>query len=134
MTTVFDFLLLFIILGFVCVAPASVNSLQCEPVAKQPSLVLKWKCPFGNNAGFTIKISKDKWIREENASLCVSEGLESNFSITSLSYFSTYNVTIVTLSSGSGVSPEVHAVCNTSITGKLHSLRINIHRSKILTS
>ncbi|XP_064019310.1 receptor-type tyrosine-protein phosphatase eta isoform X2 [Pogoniulus pusillus] len=96
--------------------PASVNALQCEPVAKQPSLVLKWKCPFGNNAGFTIKISKDKWIREENAPLCISEGLESNFSITSLSYFSTYNVTIVTLSSGSGVSPEVHAMCNTSIT------------------
>ncbi|NXP79686.1 PTPRJ phosphatase, partial [Ramphastos sulfuratus] len=96
--------------------PASVNSFQCEPVSKQPSLVLKWKCPFGNNSGFTIKISKDKWVKEENASLCMSEGSENNFSITSLAYFSTYNVTIVTLSSGSGVSPEVHAVCNTSIT------------------
>ncbi|XP_054246540.1 receptor-type tyrosine-protein phosphatase eta, partial [Indicator indicator] len=96
--------------------PASVNSFQCEPVAKQPSLMLKWKCPFGNNSGFMIKISKDSWVKEENASLCVSEGSENNFSITSLAYFSTYDVTIVTLSDGPGVSPEVHAECNTSIT------------------
>ncbi|XP_054027677.1 receptor-type tyrosine-protein phosphatase eta [Dryobates pubescens] len=96
--------------------PASVNSFQCEPVAKQPSLMLKWKCPFGNNSGFMIKVYEDSLVKEENASLCVSEGSENNLSITSLAYFSTYDVTIVTLSNGPGVSPEVHAVCNTSIT------------------
>ncbi|XP_071414939.1 receptor-type tyrosine-protein phosphatase eta isoform X2 [Pithys albifrons albifrons] len=29
----------------ICTKPASVNSFWCEPVAKQPFLMLKWKCP-----------------------------------------------------------------------------------------
>ncbi|NWW76827.1 PTPRJ phosphatase, partial [Climacteris rufus] len=97
--------------------PVSVDSLWCEPVAKQPSLMLKWKCPSGNNSGFKIKISNTNASRgkEENAPPCKGEGSEQNFTIASLNFFSTYTVTIITLSSGSASSP-VDKLCHTSIT------------------
>ncbi|NXR57838.1 PTPRJ phosphatase, partial [Rhadina sibilatrix] len=93
--------------------PVSVNSFRCEPVAKQPFLVLKWKCPFGNNSGFRIKISGTS--EEELAPRCTVEGLEQTFQTARLNFFSTYNVTIITLSSGPGSSP-VDRLCHTSIT------------------
>ncbi|NXH95422.1 PTPRJ phosphatase, partial [Pachycephala philippinensis] len=93
----------------------SVNSLQCEPVAKQPYLMLKWKCPFGNNSGFKIKISNVHTSREELAPPCTVEGFEQTFQTASLSFFSTYNVTIITLSNGSESSP-VDKLCHTSIS------------------
>ncbi|XP_063254208.1 receptor-type tyrosine-protein phosphatase eta [Prinia subflava] len=93
--------------------PVSVNSLQCDPVAKQPFLMLKWKCPFGNNSGFKIKISNTSG--EELAPHCTVEGLEQTFRTARLDFFSTYNVTIITLSNGS-VSSPVDKLCHTSIT------------------
>ncbi|NWR12702.1 PTPRJ phosphatase, partial [Paradoxornis webbianus] len=93
--------------------PVSVNSLRCEPVAKEPFLMLKWKCPLGNNSGFKIKISNtsgEKW-----APRCTVEGLEQTFKTPRLNFFSTYNVTIVTVSNGHGSSP-VDKLCHTSIT------------------
>ncbi|XP_059682102.1 receptor-type tyrosine-protein phosphatase eta [Gavia stellata] len=98
-----------------CTIPATVNSFQCEPVAKQSSLTLKWQCPSGNNSGFKIKIRNDTWEREEQTSSCMSEGSEKTFRTASLDYFSTYNVTIATLSNCSE-SPPVQKICNTSIT------------------
>ncbi|XP_009944852.1 PREDICTED: receptor-type tyrosine-protein phosphatase eta-like, partial [Leptosomus discolor] len=95
--------------------PALVNSFQCEPVAKQSSLMLKWECPSGNNSGFKIKILNDTWEKEEQAPLCLREGSEETFRTASLDYFSTYTVVIATLSNSSE-SPPVHKVCNTSIT------------------
>ncbi|NXK33138.1 PTPRJ phosphatase, partial [Piprites chloris] len=97
--------------------PASVNSFQCEPVAKQPFLMLKWKCPSGNSSGFKIIISNINNSRknEEDAPPCMGEGSEETFKTKSLDYFSTYNVTIVTVSNGSESSP-VYGVCHTSIT------------------
>ncbi|NXI22469.1 PTPRJ phosphatase, partial [Sterrhoptilus dennistouni] len=93
--------------------PASVNSLGCEPVAKQPFLMLKWKCPRGNNSGFKIKISNIS--EEQSAPRCTVEGLEQTFNTTNLNFFSTYTVTIITLSNGNGSSP-VDKLCHTSIT------------------
>ncbi|NXO26468.1 PTPRJ phosphatase, partial [Cisticola juncidis] len=93
--------------------PVSVNSLWCDPVAKQPFLMLKWKCPFGNNSGFRIKISNTSG--EELAPRCTVEGLEQTFQTARLNFFSTYNVTIITLSNGSRSSP-VDKLCHTSIT------------------
>ncbi|NXA98475.1 PTPRJ phosphatase, partial [Melanocharis versteri] len=91
-----------------------VNSLQCEPVAKEPVLKLKWKCPLGNNSGFKINISGTSG--EELAPRCMVEGSEQTFQTTSrLNFFSTYNVTIITLSNGSESSP-VDKLCHTSIT------------------
>ncbi|NXH66404.1 PTPRJ phosphatase, partial [Hydrobates tethys] len=95
--------------------PASVNSFQCEPVTKQSSLMLKWECPSGNNSGFKIKIINDTWEKEERIPSCVGEGSEEAFRTASLDYFSTYNVTIATLSNGSESLP-VQKMCNTSIT------------------
>ncbi|XP_059704992.1 receptor-type tyrosine-protein phosphatase eta isoform X3 [Haemorhous mexicanus] len=96
----------------------SVDSLQCEPVAKQPFLMLKWKCPFGNNSGFRIKIyniSTSEVVREDLAPRCTVEGFEQTFQTARLNFFSTYNVTIVTLQNGSESSP-VDKLCLTSIT------------------
>ncbi|NWV53678.1 PTPRJ phosphatase, partial [Daphoenositta chrysoptera] len=93
----------------------SVNSLQCEPVAKQPYLMLKWKCPFGNNSGFRIKISNIHTSEEELAPPCMVEGFEQTFQTARLNFFSTYNVTIITLSNGSESSP-VDRLCHTSIS------------------
>ncbi|NWX54293.1 PTPRJ phosphatase, partial [Promerops cafer] len=96
----------------------SVNSLRCEPVAKQPFLRLKWKCPFGNNSGFRIKISNistSGLVREELAPRCMVEGFEQTFQTANLNFFSTYNVTIITLPNGSE-SSAVDKLCHTSIT------------------
>ncbi|XP_053836740.1 receptor-type tyrosine-protein phosphatase eta, partial [Vidua macroura] len=96
----------------------SVDSLQCEPVAKQPFLMLKWKCPFGNNSGFGIKIyniSTSEVVREESAPRCMVEGFEQTFQTGRLNFFSTYNVTIITLPNGTESSP-VGKLCHTSIT------------------
>ncbi|KAM9372782.1 receptor-type tyrosine-protein phosphatase eta [Phaethornis superciliosus] len=95
--------------------PARVNFFQCEPVAKQSSLMLKWNCPPGNNIGFRIKISNVTWEKEQNASSCMGEGSEKTFTIEHLVYFSTYTVTIATRSNTSE-SPPVQTMCNTSIT------------------
>ncbi|XP_064570901.1 receptor-type tyrosine-protein phosphatase eta [Zonotrichia leucophrys gambelii] len=98
--------------------PVSVDSLECEPVAKQPCLMLKWKCPSGNNSGFSIKIyniSTSEVMREDTAPRCVGEGVEQNLTIELLNFFSTYNVNIRTLQNGSA-SSAVHNLCHTSIT------------------
>ncbi|NXF28539.1 PTPRJ phosphatase, partial [Nyctibius bracteatus] len=95
--------------------PALVNSFHCEAVAKQSSLMLKWECPSGNNSGFRIKIFNDTWKKEEWAPSCMREGSEETFRTASLDYFSTYTVTIATLSNSSE-SPSVQKMCNTSIT------------------
>ncbi|NWW99971.1 PTPRJ phosphatase, partial [Caloenas nicobarica] len=96
--------------------PASVNLFQCEPVANQSFLMLKWECPPGNNSGFRIKIqmSNGTW-KEEEAPSCMREGSEETFTTTPLDYFSTYTVNITTLSNNSE-SPSVSKICNTSIT------------------
>ncbi|KFV11950.1 Receptor-type tyrosine-protein phosphatase eta, partial [Tauraco erythrolophus] len=95
--------------------PMLVNSFQCEPVAKESNLILTWECPSGNNSGFKIKIFNDTWETEERSPSCVREGSEETFSTAPLDYYSTYNVTIATLSNGSE-SPSVQKLCNTSIT------------------
>ncbi|XP_027557612.1 receptor-type tyrosine-protein phosphatase eta [Neopelma chrysocephalum] len=101
--------------------PASVNSFWCEPVAKQPFLMLKWKCPSGNSSGFKIIISNinNSRTNEEDAPPCMGEGSEETFKTESLDYFTTYNVTIITVSNGSESSP-VYGVCHTSITDPPH--------------
>ncbi|XP_071665060.1 receptor-type tyrosine-protein phosphatase eta isoform X2 [Patagioenas fasciata] len=96
--------------------PASTNLFQCEPVANQSFLMLKWECPSGNNSGFKIKIqmSNGTW-KEEEAPSCTREGSEETFTTAPLDYFSTYIVNITTLSNNSE-SPSVSKICNTSIT------------------
>uniref|UniRef100_A0A8C8AIU0 Receptor-type tyrosine-protein phosphatase eta n=1 Tax=Otus sunia TaxID=257818 RepID=A0A8C8AIU0_9STRI len=106
---------IFIVFVGVSDIPALVNSFQCEPVAKQSSLMLKWECPSGSNSGFKIKIFNDTWEKEEQTPSCMREGSEEVFRTLSLDYFNTYTVTITTLSNSSE-SPPVQKICNTSIT------------------
>uniref|UniRef100_A0A8B9N7N3 protein-tyrosine-phosphatase n=1 Tax=Accipiter nisus TaxID=211598 RepID=A0A8B9N7N3_9AVES len=116
-SAILDFSLLsfFFSFFFFFSVPALVNSFQCEPVAKQSSLMLKWECPSGNNSGFRIKIFNGTWAKEEWSPSCMREGSEETFRTASLDYFSTYTVTIATLSDSSE-SPPVQKMCNTSIT------------------
>ncbi|XP_068800955.1 receptor-type tyrosine-protein phosphatase eta isoform X2 [Struthio camelus] len=95
--------------------PASVTSFQCEPVVRESTLTLKWKCPIGNNSGFKIKIFNDTWGKEQQISRCTGENSEETFRIGSLNYFTTYNVSITTLSDTKESSP-VQKMCKTSIT------------------
>ncbi|XP_030307401.1 receptor-type tyrosine-protein phosphatase eta, partial [Calypte anna] len=98
--------------------PARVNFFQCEPVAKQSSLMLKWECPPGKNIGFRIKVFKVfnvTWEKELDAPSCMEESSKETSTIEDLNYFSTYNVTIATRSDTSE-SPPVQITCNTSIT------------------
>ncbi|NXX89568.1 PTPRJ phosphatase, partial [Centropus bengalensis] len=99
----------------IATVPAPVNSFHCESVAKQPSLILKWECPSGNNSGFKINIFNNTWKEEKRAPPCMREGSKETMETTSLSYFRTYTVTIATLSSNNESSP-VQIMCNTSIT------------------
>lgn len=78
--------------------------------------MLKWKRPSGNNTGFRIEISNTS--TPELVQSYMVEAIVQTFNITeSLHFFSTYNVTIITLSNG-GESSPVTKLCNTSITGK----------------
>ncbi|NXK26963.1 PTPRJ phosphatase, partial [Arenaria interpres] len=95
--------------------PLPVNSFQCEPVANQSVLMLKWECPFGNSSDFKISICKDECEVRQIPSSCMEEGSEQTIQTAPLEYFSSYNVTIVTLSNSSQ-SPAVQKMCNTSIT------------------
>ncbi|KGL82815.1 Receptor-type tyrosine-protein phosphatase eta, partial [Tinamus guttatus] len=94
--------------------PAPVPLFQCEPVAKESNLTLKWKCPIGNNSGFNIKVFKDSWETTQEIPRCTGENLET-FKIGPFNYFTTYNVNITTLSN-TKESSAVHRICNTSIT------------------
>ncbi|NWU94961.1 PTPRJ phosphatase, partial [Upupa epops] len=95
--------------------PVSVNSFQCVPVAKESYLLLKWACPPGYNSAFKIEISNSTWKNESWALPCTTEGSEKNFRTVSLNYFSTYNVSIATVSNGSESLP-VQKTCTTGIT------------------
>ncbi|NXA51643.1 PTPRJ phosphatase, partial [Nothocercus julius] len=95
--------------------PASVTSFQCEPVVKESNLTLKWKCPIGNNSGFSIKVFNDSWETTQEIPRCTGENLEETFKIGPLNYFTTYNVNITTLSN-TKESSAVHKMCKTSIT------------------
>ncbi|XP_071617757.1 receptor-type tyrosine-protein phosphatase eta-like isoform X2 [Heliangelus exortis] len=95
--------------------PATVNFFQCEPVAKQSSLMLKWECPPGKNIGFRIKVFNVTWEKEQDAPSCMEEGSKKTSIIEDLNYFGTYTVTIATRSNTSE-SPPVQTTCNTSIT------------------
>ncbi|NWI61087.1 PTPRJ phosphatase, partial [Calyptomena viridis] len=100
----------------ICTKAASVNSFLCEPVAKQSFLMLKWKCPPGNISGFKIILSNINTSREheEEVPSCMEEGSEETFRTAALDCFSTYNVTIITLSNCSESFP-VYNTCHTSI-------------------
>ncbi|NXP49686.1 PTPRJ phosphatase, partial [Heliornis fulica] len=95
--------------------PAAVNSFSCEAVANQSVLLLKWECPAGKNSGFRIKVYNDTWAEEQQSPPCMKEGSKETFTTPFLDYFSTYTITIVTLSN-TYESTSALTLCTTSIT------------------
>uniref|UniRef100_G1K895 Receptor-type tyrosine-protein phosphatase eta n=1 Tax=Anolis carolinensis TaxID=28377 RepID=G1K895_ANOCA len=87
--------------------PAPVDELLCNPVAKQPELILRWSFPNGNYEGFTIKVLNNKPPE--------MLGKENKTSIKDLDYFTNYNITVITRSCEKESSPK-EIRCITSIT------------------
>ncbi|XP_063145438.1 receptor-type tyrosine-protein phosphatase eta [Candoia aspera] len=89
-----------------CTNPASVDKLDCNPVAKQPELLLNWSSPKGVYEGFKIEVLNiwNKTLKKEYQT-----------TVTDLAYFTTYTIRIVTLSCGKVSFPQ-EETCLTSIT------------------
>ncbi|KAM7327773.1 hypothetical protein ACRRTK_014140 [Alexandromys fortis] len=99
-----------------CMEPAPVAFFYCEMVPKEPFLVLKWPCPPGVNTGFKLGVRNDTWnymIQLEN---CTSENdTECKKKVPDLTFSTSYNISIVTLSYGRMAVPT-QSTCTTSIT------------------
>uniref|UniRef100_A0A8C8SNJ2 Receptor-type tyrosine-protein phosphatase eta n=1 Tax=Pelusios castaneus TaxID=367368 RepID=A0A8C8SNJ2_9SAUR len=89
---------------------ASVSGFICTPVTKEPKLMLKWDCPNGTYSNFSINIVGDGRNNKTVFLHCNQTEI-----ITDLNYYTSYNVSITTHSSGEK-SPPVQKTCTTSIT------------------
>ncbi|XP_026524086.1 receptor-type tyrosine-protein phosphatase eta-like isoform X1 [Notechis scutatus] len=89
-----------------CTDPASVDRFDCNLVEKQPQLSLDWSIPNGSYEGFRIEIlnNQNKILEKKNQTI-----------VTDLDYFTTYTITIVTLSCKKTSIPQ-EKKCRTSIT------------------
>nr|XP_060624218.1 receptor-type tyrosine-protein phosphatase eta [Anolis sagrei ordinatus] len=90
-----------------CTNPAPVDELSCNPVAKQPELILNWSFPNGKYEGFNIKALNNKPPE--------MLGKENKTSIKNLDYFTNYTITVITRSCEKESSPK-EIRCRTSIT------------------
>ncbi|XP_023597604.1 receptor-type tyrosine-protein phosphatase eta-like isoform X2 [Trichechus manatus latirostris] len=98
-----------------CTDAAPVN-FSCEPVPKEPTLVLTWALPPGNNAGFKLEVSSgacDNMTCLENCSL--ENGTSCMAEVTHLNFCTSYNISITTLSCGKNAS-SVQKTCTTDST------------------
>ncbi|TEA34055.1 hypothetical protein DBR06_SOUSAS2310165, partial [Sousa chinensis] len=99
-----------------CTDPAPVTSFHCEGVPKEPTLVLKWACPFGINTGFELEVSHGDWENMTNLESCSSEnGSEYRTEVTYLNFSTLYNITITARSCNKTASPTQNT-CLTGIT------------------
>uniref|UniRef100_A0A8C6XTK8 Receptor-type tyrosine-protein phosphatase eta n=1 Tax=Naja naja TaxID=35670 RepID=A0A8C6XTK8_NAJNA len=89
-----------------CTDPASVDRFDCNLVEKKPQLSLDWSIPNGSYEGFRIEIlnNQNKTLEKKNQTI-----------VTDLDYFTTYTITIVTLSCKKTSAPR-EKKCRTSIT------------------
>ncbi|XP_024604492.1 receptor-type tyrosine-protein phosphatase eta isoform X3 [Neophocaena asiaeorientalis asiaeorientalis] len=99
-----------------CTDPAPVTSFHCEVVPKEPTLVLKWACPFGINTGFELEVSHGDWENMTNLESCSSEnGSEYRTEVTYLNFSTLYNITVTARSCNKMASPTQNT-CLTGIT------------------
>ncbi|XP_037378152.2 receptor-type tyrosine-protein phosphatase eta [Talpa occidentalis] len=99
-----------------CTDPAPVTSFECEMVPKKPTLVLKWTCPDGINAGFQLEISSGAWSNVTSLDNCsLDNGTEYRMEVTYLNFSTSYNISITALSCNK-VAPPAQNTCLTSIT------------------
>ncbi|XP_070620658.1 receptor-type tyrosine-protein phosphatase eta [Erythrolamprus reginae] len=90
-----------------CTNPASVDRFDCNLIEKKPQLSLNWNTPNGSYEGFRIEVLNNTW----------NKTLGKNYStiVTGLDYFTTYVISIVTLSCKKMSVPQ-EKQCRTSIT------------------
>nr|XP_045004375.1 receptor-type tyrosine-protein phosphatase eta [Jaculus jaculus] len=99
-----------------CMEPAPVASFHCEVVPKEPTLVLRWACPPGANAGFKLIVSSGAWNNMTDLDSCASENdTECRTEVTYLNFSTSYNISIATMSCGKMALPT-HNTCTTGIT------------------
>ncbi|XP_057638025.1 receptor-type tyrosine-protein phosphatase eta [Chionomys nivalis] len=99
-----------------CMEPAPVAFFHCEMVPKEPFLVLKWPCPPGVNTGFQLGVRNDTWNYMTQLENCTSENdTECKKKVPDLTFSTSYNISIVTLSHGRMAVPT-QSTCTTSIT------------------
>nr|XP_058925552.1 receptor-type tyrosine-protein phosphatase eta [Kogia breviceps] len=99
-----------------CTDPAPVTSFHCEVVPKEPTLVLKWACPFGTNTGFELEVSHGDWENMTHLESCSSEnGSEYRTEVTYLNFSTLYNISI-TAQSCNKMAPPTQNTCLTGIT------------------
>nr|XP_005598168.2 receptor-type tyrosine-protein phosphatase eta isoform X1 [Equus caballus]XP_023490490.1 receptor-type tyrosine-protein phosphatase eta-like isoform X1 [Equus caballus]XP_023509794.1 receptor-type tyrosine-protein phosphatase eta-like isoform X1 [Equus caballus] len=99
-----------------CTDPAPVASFHCEVVPKEPTLVLKWACPPGTNAGFRLEISCEAWQNLTYRKSCSSENnTEYRTEVTYLNFSTSYNISITALSCNK-TAPPSQSTCLTGIT------------------
>uniref|UniRef100_A0A8D1JFP0 Receptor-type tyrosine-protein phosphatase eta n=1 Tax=Sus scrofa TaxID=9823 RepID=A0A8D1JFP0_PIG len=101
-----------------CTDPAPVASFHCEVVPREPTLVLKWPCPFGTNTGFMLEVSNGGWRNMTYLESCSSEnGSEYRTEVTYLNFSTSYNISITALScNGSKMAAPTQNTCLTGIT------------------
>ncbi|XP_078004298.1 receptor-type tyrosine-protein phosphatase eta isoform X2 [Phascolarctos cinereus] len=98
-----------------CTDAASVAFLECNPVPKQSTLILRWPCPPGMNSGFSLTIHSGEWSQEISLPPCNSTDVADDFNVTHLNYSTTYSISLTTLSCGKKSFP-IQNVSQTSIT------------------
>ncbi|XP_057605744.1 receptor-type tyrosine-protein phosphatase eta [Hippopotamus amphibius kiboko] len=99
-----------------CTDPAPVASFHCEVVPREPTLVLKWACPFGTNAGFELEVSHGDWKNRTNLESCSSEnGSEYRTEVTHLNFSTSYDIRIAAWSCNK-MSLPTQSACLTGIT------------------
>ncbi|XP_074086755.1 receptor-type tyrosine-protein phosphatase eta [Macrotis lagotis] len=101
-----------------CTDAASVAFLECNPVPKKSTLILRWPCPPGRNNGFDLTIHNREWSKEIRLPPCYSMPLADDFNgtyVAHLNYSTTYNISLTTLSCGAKSLPKQNS-SQTSIT------------------
>ncbi|XP_061057747.1 receptor-type tyrosine-protein phosphatase eta [Eubalaena glacialis] len=99
-----------------CTDPAPVTSFHCEVVPKEPTLVLRWACPFGTNTGFELEVSHGDWENMTDLESCSSEnGSEYRTEVTYLNFSTLYNISITARSCNKMALPTRNT-CLTGIT------------------
>ncbi|XP_028915875.1 receptor-type tyrosine-protein phosphatase eta [Ornithorhynchus anatinus] len=95
-----------------CTVAAPLPSFWCEPVPKQPALILKWNCPPGTNTGFKMEVIHGDWRNETHLPACHSPSVTN---VTLLNYATLYNISVTTQSCGNESIPREES-CLTDIT------------------
>ncbi|XP_069756731.1 receptor-type tyrosine-protein phosphatase eta-like isoform X2 [Narcine bancroftii] len=98
-----------------CTNASAVSSLSCEGVNLSPILILKWMCPRGRSQSFCVQAEQNSVIVVTKTAPQCSSGQMYQFNLTSVEFFTNYDVNITTLSCGLPSTPTF-TTCKTGIS------------------